>query len=221
MLANLESEMGKRPPKNTSVTSGAITKPAASGPVLKLTDDQARRATGAGAPTLQRRMLNQTFNALKLYAAEDHDEAVQAALAALEAIGPVDGVEGMLATQMVATHEAAMECLRRAMNPEQTFAGRDVNLKHAAKLLQIYARQVEALDKHRGKGQQKITVEHVTVEAGGQAIVGNVQAPVAKNRAAPEVQGALSDQSAAAGNLTDVTGASTKEAKQRVRRREQ
>ena len=33
---------------------------------------------------------------------------------------------------------------------------------------------IEALDKHRGKGKQKITVEYVNVEAGGQAIVGNV-----------------------------------------------
>lgn len=46
----------------------------------------------------------------------------------------------MLATQLVATHEAAMECLRRAMISEQSFKGRDVNLKHAEKLLQIYAR---------------------------------------------------------------------------------
>jgi len=36
---------------------------------------------------------------------------------------------------------------------------------------------VEALNRHRGKGQQKVTVEHVTVNAGGQAIVGSVQAP--------------------------------------------
>jgi hypothetical protein len=35
---------------------------------------------------------------------------------------------------------------------------------------------VEALNRHRGKGQQKVTVEHVTVNAGGQAIVGSVQA---------------------------------------------
>jgi len=33
-----------------------------------------------------------------------------------------------------------------------------------------------ALDKHRGKGQQKITVERVNVAPGGQAIVGHVQA---------------------------------------------
>jgi hypothetical protein len=35
---------------------------------------------------------------------------------------------------------------------------------------------MEALDKHRGKGQQTVRVEHVTVNAGGQAIVGNVEA---------------------------------------------
>src|SRR5262249_7028255 len=34
----------------------------------------------------------------------------------------------------LAAHSAAMECYRRAMLPDQTFAGRDSNLKHAAKL---------------------------------------------------------------------------------------
>jgi hypothetical protein len=80
---------------------------------------------------------------------------------------------------------------------------------------------MEALDKHRGKGQQKITVEHVTVEAGGQAIVGNVRAPVAKSSTAPEAQRTLRDQSAAAVDLTDLTGVGTRQAKQRARRREQ
>jgi len=34
---------------------------------------------------------------------------------------------------------------------------------------------LEALNRHRGKGQQKVTVEHVHVHEGGQAMVGNVQ----------------------------------------------
>lgn len=33
---------------------------------------------------------------------------------------------------------------------------------------------MDALNKHRGKGQQKVTVEHVHVSHGGQAIVGNI-----------------------------------------------
>lgn len=37
-----------------------------------------------------------------------------------------------------------------------------------------YAILIEALNRYRGKGQQKVTVEHVTVNAGGQAIVGHL-----------------------------------------------
>jgi len=43
------------------------------------------------------------------------------------------------------------------------------------KLMGVFNKHVEALNKHRGKGQQNITVKHVNVEAGGQAIVGNVE----------------------------------------------
>ena len=59
---------------------------------------------------------------------------------------------------------------------------RDLNLKHAAKFLSMYARQVEVLDKRRGKGQQKMTIEYVNVEPGGQAIVGHVETGSARRR---------------------------------------
>jgi hypothetical protein len=48
------------------------------------------------------------------------------------------------------------------------------NLNQANKLTRSYATLVEALDRHRGKGQQHVTVEHVHVHQGGQAIVGAV-----------------------------------------------
>ncbi len=108
---------------------------------------------------------------------EIHREArIQSAISMLQGIKPTDEVEGMMATQMVATHNVAMDCIFKAMIPNQTFEGRDQNLKHAAKLLSICLRQIEVLDKHRGKGQQKITVERVNVESGGQAIVGHIEA---------------------------------------------
>ena len=110
----------------------------------------------------------------KVLSDEQRRERGEAVVAALKAIAPMDELEGMLAGQMVATHSAAMDCFRRAMLESRTFEGREANLKHAEKLLTVYTRQMEALDKHRGKGQQKITVEHVTVNEGGQAIVGNV-----------------------------------------------
>ena len=54
-----------------------------------------------------------------------------------------------------------MECFRRAMLREQTFEGRKEALSQANKLSRTYATLLEALNRHRGKGQQKVTVEHV------------------------------------------------------------
>ena len=92
-------------------------------------------------------------------------------------IGPKDELEGMMAAQLIAAHNAAMECYRRAMIKEQTFEGRRENLNQANKLSRTYATLLEALNRHRGKGQQKVTVEHVHVHAGGQAVVGTVETP--------------------------------------------
>lgn len=137
-----------------------------------------RKATGAANPNLQTVIANQVISALWLpsdLSAEKRLERMAAAISLLEGIKPQDELEGMLAAHMVATHSAAMECLRRAMIPEQSFEGRDAALRHAEKLLATYARQLEVLDKHRGKGQQQVTVKHITVGPGGQAVVGNVQ----------------------------------------------
>jgi hypothetical protein len=94
---------------------------------------------------------------------------------ALIGIGPKDELEGMMAAQLIAAHNAAMECYRRAMIGEQTFEGRRENLNQANKLSRTYATLLEALNRHRGKGQQKVTVEHVHVHEGGQAVVGVVE----------------------------------------------
>jgi hypothetical protein len=108
---------------------------------------------------------------------ETQDKQYSATLAALVGIGPKDELESMIAAQLLAAHNAAMECYRRAMIGEQTFDGRSENLGQANKLSRTFTMLLEALNRHRGKGQQKVTVEHVTVNAGGQAIVGAVQSP--------------------------------------------
>jgi hypothetical protein len=97
-----------------------------------------------------------------------------ATIEALIGISPKDELEGMLAAQLIAAHNAAMECYRRAMLPEQTFEGRQQSLSQGSKLSRTSAALVEALNRHRGKGQQKVTVEHVHVHSGGQAVVGVV-----------------------------------------------
>ena len=121
-------------------------------------------------------LANQAMQALwvKNSSPEERDKQFSATVAALIGIGPKDELEGMMAAQLIAAHNAAMECYRRAMIGEQTFEGRRENLSQANKLSRTYATLLEALNRHRGKGQQKVTVEHVHVHAGGQAVVGNV-----------------------------------------------
>jgi hypothetical protein len=113
------------------------------------------------------------------WTANSDDEAknlqTQAVFGTMLGLKPRDETEGMLIAQMIGCHNAAMECFRRAMIKEQTHEGRQQNLNFANKLSRTYALHMEALDKHRGKGQQTVRVEHVTVNAGGQAIVGNVE----------------------------------------------
>ncbi len=136
-------------------------------------------ATGTDNPELQKRLIDQVCENLWVpdgLSEEDKIARILSAISMLQGIKPTDEIEGMLATQMVSTHNAAMDCLRRAMVRGQTFEGRDQNLKHATKLLSMYCRQIEVLNKHRGKGQQKVTVEYVHVESGAQAIVGHVEA---------------------------------------------
>ena len=62
----------------------------------------------------------------------------------------------MIAAQLIATHNATMECYRRAMIAEQTLEGRRENLNQANKLARTYATLIEALNRHRGKGQRNL-----------------------------------------------------------------
>jgi hypothetical protein len=91
----------------------------------------------------------------------------------MEGIAPKDQIEGMLAAQMVATHHAAMDCYRIAAK-SQMIDTKNLVFNSANKLVRSYAMQMEALNRYRGKGQQKMTVEHVHINSGGQAIIGNV-----------------------------------------------
>ena len=95
-------------------------------------------------------------------------------MAILQGIKPRDEIEGMLAVQMVGVHNMAMDAMRLVMISDQYPEARDRNANRANKLLKTFASQVETLKKYRTGGQQKMTVEHVHVNKGGQAIVGSV-----------------------------------------------
>jgi hypothetical protein len=89
-------------------------------------------------------------------------------------IGSKDLLEGLLAAQMVGTHNLAMQFLARAVLKDQTVDGVNMNVDRANKLLRTFALQMEALKRYRGKGEQRVIVKHVNVHEGGQAIVGAI-----------------------------------------------
>ena len=123
-------------------------------------------------------LANQVINTLWHVPEKGFQERQESATAAaLVGISPRDEIEGMIAAQLLAAHYASMECFRRAMIPQQSFEGRRENLNQANKLSRTYSTLLEALNRHRGKGQQKVTVEHVHVHSGGQAVVGMVGTP--------------------------------------------
>lgn len=159
-------------------------KPANTPPTV-LTEDpegwkgRLRNIGGSQSDQWNNTLANQATQALwvKNSSAEECGKQLSATIAALIGIAPKDELEGMMAAQLIAAHNATMECFRRAMIGEQTFEGRSENLSQANKLSRTFATLIEAFNRHRGKGQQKVIVEHVHVHAGGQAVVGMVATP--------------------------------------------
>ncbi len=104
---------------------------------------------------------------------EPDDKGLNFMLSVIKGIEPKNQIEAMLAAQMAAVHMSTMTFARRLAHvdniPQQDSAERAFN-----KLARTFATQVEALKRYRTGGQQMVRVEHVTVNEGGQAIVGNV-----------------------------------------------
>ena len=94
-------------------------------------------------------------------------------LAVVKGVEPKDQVEAMLAAQMAAVHNATMTFARR-LNHVDNIAQQDSAERAFNKLARTFAAQVEALKRYRTGGEQRVTVEHVTVNQCGQAIVGAV-----------------------------------------------
>jgi len=80
----------------------------------------------------------------------------------------------MIAAQMLACHDTAMARFRDALNSKLHGRLWHEYLEQAGKLSRTFAMLLDALNRHRGKGQQKITVEHV------QAVVGIVGVTIAR-----------------------------------------
>ena len=92
----------------------------------------------------------------------------------IRSIEPKDEIEAMLAAQMAVVHQSTMlmaRCLTRA----DTITQQDSAERAFNKLARTYTTQMQTLKRYRANAQQTVRVERVTVNEGGQAIVGNVE----------------------------------------------
>jgi hypothetical protein len=116
------------------------------------------------------------------------ETGINAALAMIEGFAPQNEVEAALAIQMSCTHIAAMSVWARlgpGGGPEDR-AGRLVSA--AARLARAFTNQFEAYRRLRHGGDQYVRVEHVHINEGAQAVIGNVL-PQERGRAQlPEAQ---------------------------------
>ena len=108
------------------------------------------------------------------YRGAQGDMASNIALRMLVELAPQNAVERMLCAQLVASDAAASLCLGIGVNPENSAESKRKYLSLGLQFQGLQVRQIEALVKLRTGGRQHVTVEHVTVEAGAQAVIGNV-----------------------------------------------
>jgi hypothetical protein len=101
------------------------------------------------------------------------EKAANFAIGFLDAMKPEDAAEALFFTQMAATHQAMM-MMAQKLNHITSIQQQDAAERAMNKLARTYAAQMETIKRYRSKGQQTVRVERVTVENGGQAVVGNV-----------------------------------------------
>lgn len=90
----------------------------------------------------------------------------------LKSIAPKDSLEAMLAAQMVSIHVASMRCACRLACTDDVPQQESLT-RALTRLARTYAAQMEALNRHRSSGACAITVQNLSVQDGGKAVVGN------------------------------------------------
>lgn len=90
--------------------------------------------------------------------------------ALVQGIGPKDEIEALLAVQMAAVHSASMMFANR-LRTETRVAVAEGYERSLNRLTRTFTTQIEAMKRHRTRGVQKVIVQHVQVNEGGQAVV--------------------------------------------------
>lgn len=101
------------------------------------------------------------------------DEAatiITGSLHTLYSLKPQDAIEGMAIARLIALHNQSMDSLKQATNAKY-IPQVDSCTNQAVKLMRVCNETMDALNRYRRKGEQKVTVQYVNIGNGGQAVV--------------------------------------------------
>lgn len=128
--------------------------------------------TGVQEPSAACGILSTLISSLPQDASSLTEQRIDQTVGLLYELDPQDGVEGVLCSQMIIAHEWMKHCSTIANNSQTGHLAREQYLLNMQRFMKLSLQQVEALNKYRHKGTQTVTVQHVTVNDGGQAVVG-------------------------------------------------
>jgi hypothetical protein len=179
------------PPKNLPATSraarrspparirikgiqGNVVSFASPGPADRIWREQLKTTLGTVSDAFVDMALQHLERAARLPGNGASDVSINGALAIIAGFAPKNEMEAAIALQAACTHMVAMVMMARIGGGHGGDRRLPALASAAAKLMRAHCLQVETYRRLRGGGDQKITVQHVTVNEGGQAIVGAV-----------------------------------------------
>ena len=118
-------------------------------------------------------LMSQLIDAARAEDGQPSEQELNFLLSVLKGVKPKDQLEAMLAAQMAAVHAAAMRSVS-ALKRSDTADSIDCLERASNKLCRTFTSQMEALKRYRAHDEHNVTVQNVSVNEGGQAIVGNV-----------------------------------------------
>ncbi len=130
------------------------------------------KLTGCSGSVLSEFLLEETLKSMpKGIGLQKQYNAI---LQAFNEMQPRDAIEAMLCSQAIALYAQGMANLSKSDITLSEHA--QWRLNASMKLLRLQQETLEKLEKYRRKGEQKVVVQHVQVNDGGKAIVGNFEA---------------------------------------------
>jgi len=155
--------------KSQTVTANSEITPEANSRMNKLIEQTGIRGI---VPDVVKAIMSPLINLIANRDGDDAGSALNKSITLIAASDPKNQLELMLATQLAMTHITLGKSARLL---DQNY--KDVQTINSlgnlyTKLSRLGIDQINTLERMKGKGQQKIIVEKINIEAGGKAAIG-------------------------------------------------